>query len=84
VQEFSDADAMVASALCLMTPRVTACCPRKARRVIRQRELLAEHPGEDVAPLLRQVCRKLVREWHGLLHAMQKAAPAPGASPTLH
>lgn len=76
--------AIVASALFLMTRHATTGCPCKAQMVIRQLEFLAQHPSEQVSPMLRQVCRKLIVEWHNLVYQGQKAERAPAVNPALH
>lgn len=81
--DLPDPGVIVAAALHLMTHHATTRCPCKARLVVQQLEFLASHPSDTVSPLLRQVCRKLIVEWYGLIYEMHKADRASIANPLL-
>ncbi|MBI2312461.1 MAG: hypothetical protein HYU77_08165 [Betaproteobacteria bacterium] len=82
-RDLPDPGVIVAAALHLMTHHATTHCPYKARLVVQQLEFLANYPSDAVSPMLRQVCRKLIVEWYGLIYEMHKVERSSTATPLL-
>jgi hypothetical protein len=75
---FPEPSVMVAAALLVMTRFAVTGCPLLARMVAQQLEFLAQHPSEDVAPILRHMCEKLAGDWENLVRQNEDPAPAGG------
>ncbi|GIX28500.1 MAG: hypothetical protein KatS3mg123_2381 [Burkholderiales bacterium] len=64
--------ALVAATLYLMTKQAERGCPVQAELVIRHLQFIETHPDAHAAPMLRDVCRRLIARWYDLLYRMQK------------
>ncbi len=73
-------DVLVAAAFYLMASHARTDCPLVCRMVARQLRYLARHPSDSVAPMLREVCIRLAREWerHSLRQQTEPRQPAAG------
>mgnify|MGYP006389034035 FL=1 len=83
-RELPDADALIASLLNLMTRFASLGCPQHAALIRRELALLVGYPDEQVAPLVKQVCRRLEGEWAQLRFAIDDDSPHSQPSSTLH
>ena len=54
---------LIASALFLMTKHADRNCRCLRHMIIRQLDLLLTHPSDEVTPLLRETCRRLIDQW---------------------
>jgi hypothetical protein len=54
---------LIASVLFLMTKHIDQGCSCLRSMIIRQLEFILAHPSDEVTPLLRQACRKLINQW---------------------
>jgi hypothetical protein len=66
-EDFPDPAVIIAAALLLMTRFAVTPCPFLLEMVIHQLEFLARHPSERLSPILRDISKKLVRDWEHLL-----------------
>lgn len=80
-----DATALVASLLQLMTRFSCLGCPQQAAVIRRELAVLQRYPDDQVAPLLKEVARRLEGEW-GQLHLAIADDPYPDSThaPALH
>jgi hypothetical protein len=81
---FPEPSVMVAAALLLMTRFVVTGCPLLLRMVARQLEFLAQHPSEDVSPILREMCEKLAEDWDNLVRQNENPGQPAEAKTSLH
>jgi hypothetical protein len=71
-------EVIVSAALYLMSSySCRGGCPRLAHVIVKHLRVLAER--EDLAPVLRETCGKLVEQWEVMLHDMLPATPPPPA-----
>lgn len=61
-----DASALIASLLSLMTRFSCPGCPQQAALIHKQLALLQAYPDDQLAPLIKQVGRRLEGEWSQL------------------
>lgn len=78
--DLPNADALLASLLSLMTEFSCLGCPQQALLIERELKRLQSYPDQSVAPLLKDVARRLEHEWQQLHFAIADD-PAPVASP---
>ena len=61
--DLPEPELLVASAMFLMTKHLDQGCSCLRSMIVRQLELIVEHPSEEVTPLLRQACCRLINQW---------------------
>lgn len=54
---------LIASTMFLMTKHLDKGCSCLRLMIVRQLELILEHPSDEVTPLLRQACCRLINQW---------------------
>ena len=64
--QLPDASAMIASLLKLMTRFSCLGCPQQAALIRQELALLQAYPDDQLAPLIKQVGRRLEDEWSQL------------------
>ena len=83
--ELPDASALIASLLNLMTRFSCLGCPQQAALIRKELALLQSYPDDQLAPLIKQVCRRLEGEWSQLHMAISDDPyPAATAARALH
>ncbi len=78
----ANAEAVIASTLCLMSFFGQTRCPQAAHKIGRNLQLLLTHP--EVSEAFRDVCESLVRHWHRVCVASCAAESDADTSARLH
>jgi len=69
-------EVIVSAALYLMSSYgCSGGCPKLAHVILKHLRILAER--DDLAPVLRDTCAKLVEQWEKQLHDMLPSTPSP-------
>ena len=76
-----EASALIASLLSLMTRFSCLGCPQQALLIRKELALLLQYPDSDVAPLIKQVARRIDDEW-ATLHFAISDHPMESSEPT--
>jgi hypothetical protein len=76
----SNAEAVIASTLCLMSFFGQTRCPQAAHKIGRNLQALLAHP--DVSEAFRDVCESLLRHWHRVSVTMSNADGDADAQPS--
>lgn len=80
-QSAPEASALIASLLSLMTRFSCLGCPQHALLIRKELSLLLQYPDSDVAPLIKQVARRIDDEW-ATLHFAISDHPLTSSEPT--
>lgn len=79
-----DATALLCSLLALMTRFSCLGCPQQAQLIRRELELLQRYPDEQMAPLLKQLGRRLEQDWAQLYYAIADETDPAGQTTVFH